>query len=1303
MGVPPAEPAAGPVTGPAAAGTSAADAAGIGPRAHAARARAAVIALGSALIIGTLVWLGYELAAARVPQHRAALEDLIRHETGLAVSFSELSLRWGWYGPEAVFHAVELGEPGGAALLRAPRLIVALDAWSIVRSGRLEARRIRLDSPDINLAVATGGVALPGHAPRHAQPPLLGAGARLLARWRGGRIDIDGGSVRTLGGNGAPAVTLSIRHARLQRLGDEWSAEALLALPEPLGAGAHLTVQMHGDPARPELARGALRFEGQRLAFAGWHDLAAGLGVARGLPQAGIGNLELQAQFAAGHVASANGRISAEGLEWAAVAPGSGALALERVSGRWQLARRGGQWHLSVDSLELEAARADAAAAPQDAATASLADVPRAVPPPASITLDADAQGDRAYGRVQHAPTTVLAAIARWYAPQPALAHVAFGGQVRELSFYWSAQRPAGTRLVTFADLEDLSVGSGSVGVRLSGLTAHVSGVDASFVADLQGHGAELAVARAQPFVLEQLEVGARLRVAAGGGDWRLSADDLEIRRAAMSVALRGALDGDIRGGPRHVDVHASLKDGDVTVLTALLGPRALGTLGAAGQLTAGRIESGDLSWRGPLGGAFPWSIAGGEFNGALTLREASLAAHDDWPGADDITAHIDWRGPRFHAAIAEARNGTFRLSAASLDWDARATHAQRFAGRLAGSAQQALEWLHTHPRIASWAPALGDIDLRGDTLIDVEASVPPAPAPVAGAPPRVRVAVLLDGGTLRAVAGLPAIEALHGTLGFAAGHLQRSTLIGKWLGGPVSLGVAERRDRGLTTLTISARGLMDARRAVQAAGGDADNAQLAGSAEWSALLTLVGSADPRRSGWELHADSSLLGVASRLPEPFAKSAGTALPLHIEMQPQADGGQLHVSLGDRLRAVAALTRSGDTWRIERGAVRLAASVPPLPEEPVVLLDGHLSRLDLPACFALWREAGRDAALPQLRARVTAGQLLAGTRAFPEVSVVADAAQGAGGLELESDGFSASVRWPTPGDSRPARVHLASFNLSQPADPMLAAALGRALAPATEIVIDDFHWQGRPLGSLALTLAVHADVLELSNVRLSGAAAQAHGSARCQDTMCHLTMSLDSTDAAAALTVFGLRPDIDARQAHIEGEIGWSAGAPTPLATIYGHLHMQLEDGATRVGGSGQPFALLSVPALVASGAGVAGAADEEQPVLHFARLSADYELRDGVASTSDLHFDGDAEILMRGRIGLVDADYDEQAWVLRGEERLPAAVRRLGPTPRVAAAWLSLRELFGEAAPDRARATLRLRGTWNDPTVTPAE
>jgi uncharacterized protein YhdP len=201
----------------------------------------------------------------------------------------------------------------------------------------------------------------------------------------------------------------------------------------------------------------------------------------------------------------------------------------------------------------------------------------------------------------------------------------------------------------------------------------------------------------------------------------------------------------------------------------------------------------------------------------------------------------------------------------------------------------------------------------------------------------------------------------------------------------------------------------------------------------------------------------------------------------------------------------------------------------------------------------------------------------------------------------------------------------------------------------------------------------------------------------------VSFRLESTNAAEALADFGFAPEVSASHAYFEGQLSWSPQAAAPLATLGGSLHMRLEDGTMGSAGdtAGVPFALLSVPALLAALS--PESTDLHPSALHFSRFSADYQVRDGQAATLGLHFDGDAEILVRGRVGLSDGDYDEQAWILRGEDRLPAAVRRLGPSPRVAALWLSLRELFGANAAAPAPATLRLRGPWSDPIVMPVK
>src|SRR5215471_11661702 len=115
--------------------------------------RAALLGVFGVGAVLTLILFAYELALARIPQHRAALERIVRAQTGLDIRFGELGLRWGWYGPEAVFRQVELDEPDSTqALLRAPELVVGFDAWRTLRSGHPEAGRIELVAPEIDLS-----------------------------------------------------------------------------------------------------------------------------------------------------------------------------------------------------------------------------------------------------------------------------------------------------------------------------------------------------------------------------------------------------------------------------------------------------------------------------------------------------------------------------------------------------------------------------------------------------------------------------------------------------------------------------------------------------------------------------------------------------------------------------------------------------------------------------------------------------------------------------------------------------------------------------------------------------------------------------------------------------------------------------------------------------------------------------------------------------------------------------------------------------------------------------------------------
>jgi uncharacterized protein YhdP len=1214
-----------------------ADAAGPGLPGARSHVRMALLALAGVALLGALALLAYALAASQVPQQRATLESLVRAETGLDVRFRELRVRWGWYGPEAVFRAVELREPGDdRLLLAAPELVAGVDLWRMLRSGELAVGRITLVNPDIDLTRAAPMAAV--RAAPGAAVPARGAmdPARLLAHWRGSRVDVVGGTLRA-----APAgvaFAADIRHLQLRRLGGDWSADALLALPASLGAAVHAQLALRGDARQNGNLAGTLTLSGTRLELAGWHALFASLPASQYLPSAGRGEVTVRLALAEGAVVRADGSVEAAGIAWPAALAAAPDLALARLTASWHLERAGADWHLAVQPL----------------------------------------------------------------APVPLrIAGFALAGTVGAAHFDWSSAPAAGTQPRASAELRDVSVIAPGGALTLAGLDAHLAGTGRALVAELRSNHARLLRGGDPVPVAADLAVSGRLTLEDSGHGWRLGARELEMRADQARFSASGTLAG-VDGAPAVLEAHAAMSAVPVALLRELLGARTLAALGpVAGELTDGRIVHAEVSARGALDRPLPWSGAQREFRGALELADATLLNAGEWPDLSGLDAHLDWRGERVRARVARASAGGFRLAAARGEWDARDAILTRLSGRLSGPLEEARAWLRDHPQLAAGAASAGKLDLSGATLIDFELRRAANRAP---AVPDARyvshVTALLDGARLRPVAGLPAIEALRGTLAFADGHVRRSTITGQWLGGPVALTVGERREPDAAALSISGRGTVSVGEALRAAGAaNAAGGLLEGRTEWSADLRIVPGAAGAPTGWRAHADSSLIGVTSRLPEPFAKTAAAALPVHLELAGDEAAGELHVALGERVRGVAEVRRRGELWQVERGALNLAPAAPMLtagpvlPAGPEMRISGSVGRLDLGAYAALWRELARDAAWPMLSVDLTAAELRAGERSFAGVHVLADRGPGVDRLRLESVDLTGEVRWPATADAaHPVVVHLQRLDLAG-LDPRLTGASLEALGPAVELAVAQLDWHGRPLGALAATLAPRAGAFEVHEPGASGTGDAARGTLACQAALCRARVSLATHDPGAMLERLGLRPDLTAAHGTLSAELAWPADGAPALADLSGTVHLELEDGVAQ--GSAHPAApgtppgLLAVPGLIAA----MGLAQ-----LPFARLTGDFTLGGGEALTSNLHLDGDTEILLHGRVGLTARDYDASFWVLKGEERLPAAVRALPPGARVAALWLSLRELFG--AGGREPAAWRLRGTWDDPMVT---
>jgi uncharacterized protein YhdP len=1268
------------------------------------RARLALLAVAGAVALVLTVAVGYTLAKASVPEHRAALERLVRSYTGLDVRFRELGLRWGWYGPEAVFRQVELDEPPRVRpVLAAPELLVSFDLWATVRSGELTAARITLMSPDIDLTQdspapqAARARAVPGRgrpaAPRAAPAqPRDHARLELLSRWHGGRVDVEGGSIRLPDPSGGEALSLPIGSASLRRAGLSWSATGLCFLPERLGRAARLSLRFSGDPARPASLSGQLRFTGTRLRLAGWRQLVADLpGTQRLLPVEGAGDIELTAGFAHGQLTTSTGKARLAGLALAPATDG-GPLELPVLAGRWQLARGAAGLSLTVSRLSLGSASAA----------------------PALLTLSASPDLRRLSGDLSGAPLKPVMDIARALAPHLLLPGLTLSGEVRELYFDWDESRPQGRVLSTAATLTGVSLAPSSQAFVLGGLALTVWGSEGELTVAGESGDGSLVLAQAAEHPLTGLAVSQELHVRRGGAGWEITVPRFTLARAGARLSLHGSLHGGPAGQPQ-IALQGELTGADIPQLAALSGHSTAAFGAVASHLTAGRIEAAQLSLSGPLDQRLLLADPRG-FTGSLTVRDSVLSGGDLWPDARGLAARVDWRGADIHAQLLEGSAGAFRFESGQARWNALGRGPTQVTGRVRGRLEDVVAWLRSHPALAAHASQAGELDLAGGARLDLSVRVPSDADAARGAAVKAQVVAVLTDGQLRPMAGLPAISALAGTLRLTDGRLARSTLTGRWLGGPVILHLSQARLHAVPVLTVAGHGTLDARE-ITLGNLPAESQGLGGTSDWSGELSFVAGGGGQ---WRAHAEASLAGIASALPEPLAKPAGMPLPLRVAAQGTSSQASLRASLGDRLRsilALKALPEAASGWVIERGDVRLGPGTASLPRESVLRFAGRAARAELPPYLALWQQLRRSPVPPAVRAQMAVSDLAIAGQHYGPVRIGIERRGHLDTLTLDSPALAGTAEWPVPGESADASATLRFARLTLPdvAAPGAAPLVLAALGPAARVTVDDLVWSGHSLGSLSgsLTARLPADPqearLDIENLTLTGPSQQAQGSLRCRATLCRLTAALTTRDAAASLRDFGFRPELSAAHGTLSAELSWPVAAPAPLAAaLEGHVALSLTGGATAVlpapdrGGTqdGVPFPLLSVPALMAA-ALVPGSAQDSGPApLRFASLSGDFEVQGGQARTTNLHFDGDAEILVRGRLGLLSRDYDQQAWILRGGERLPAALRRFGPIQGVAAVWLGLRDLFS-GEPGSRRAALHLQGSWDDPIVRP--
>lgn len=822
---------------------------------------------------------------------------------------------------------------------------------------------------------------------------------------------------------------------------------------------------------------------------------------------------------------------------------------------------------------------------------------------------------------------------------------------------------------------------------------------------------------------------------------WHIGIDPLDLAGEGYAGQLRGELvlpDGE--DSPL-VDIYTRIDHADVTATNLFL-PASISSNTRAWldrALVSGQIDGGSALIRGRLAD-WPFIHHEGRFEAQVALSGLTVDYAEGWPRLQNADATARFVDNSMQVQVSGGTAKGVQLLQAIAGIADFSDPVMTLDAKVSGSGQSLLDLARTTPIAKKQNDALSKIQLGGQIDAGFQLSLPLGKSDD----------LTLSGQAQISNADLSAPEwklqlaDLDGPLQFDAEGLHA---------GPLSANVRGQP----STLDLRIGGASHDPR-TELAARLSGNFSLADLAQDQPSLIWIGEASTGRAPFQigfdiqrgavgeaarqqLSVDSSLDGIALKLPAPLAKPAAGSLPLHLTMGLPISGSKVDVSLGDRLRGRFAL---GNADRPLAAALTLGGGAPAQLPSRGLRIRGSTNRLDLSG----WVQntiagSGSDDAGPTLESldvraehAMLFGQDFAHMRiqASPQpdgLSLDADSAGLAGHFKVATDlskrGITAQLKrlyWPrdkapppTPG-SAPSKADAAAkaAKAAKPAKAAPAAGdpartgIDPSVLPAFHLVVDDLRLGEAKLGQARLETwstpkGMHIDQLRaLSRSVQITASGDWTGSANNSHT--HMRIDFAAQSLGSLLGTLGFDGIVDGGTTRAHLDASWP-GAPSSitLSNMDGKLAVKVSDGRipeVPAPGVGRLLGLVSLAELPRRLGLDFG--DVFGKGFGFDSITGDFALGNGNATTNNLEIQGSAaQIRITGRTGLRVHDYDQQVRVVPHVGNTLPVVGAVVGGPVGAAAGFAVQGLLGSGLNKAASARYSITGTWNKPVMTMVE
>ncbi len=1008
-----------------------------------------------------------------------------------------------------------------SACWRAPRAAASRpDIWQLLRSGKLLAGRIEVDSPAISVvrlgparfAVASeielGGENSPTASLRLSDLPA----GRLVIRHA--LLSLENWNTQL------PQLTLQGVDIDVRRDARELALSFSAQMPPALGGSVSFEGHLRGSGEMQNLAWDALA-KARAISFPGWH---------RFLPEAlsnldsGSGAFDITARGQGATLARADVVFGATNVVMRM--PEGPVDKFDQMSGALALTHGGDQWSLS--GRRVRVGRRE----PESAFDVSWQETQGGL-----LRVQARADYLRAESLLPltgFLPQKELRDRLREAAPSGEWRDVSMALQRTQLSDPWQMRVQARFQHAGIAAL------NGAPGVR--GIAGSIAGNERGghLIIDTNTAVFHWPTQFPRAVQLEQLKANIY---------WKRTAGELLI--ASPDWQLKNH-DGEIHG---QAAWHQPA-DGSSPVLTLVGGMQSGNAGDARYYLPNGLIEGGTLAWlnqaflaghlrasllfQGPVR-KFPFRDGSGIFLARCAIDGMTLNYSDGWAPVENLSATAEFRNEGMSAHMSGAHIGDLLLESGDAHFPDFSNGELKVHATARGDASSALSFLRATPLEAITDHAFSSVDASGPLAASVDLFLPFKDF--------ARRQVLIHGRLERASVGRPGSQTkatdVAGEFDIDGGQVARADIHGQLLGGAFQMQARAPRNKPVTRTQLEFRGSMTA-EALRAALGMPASLGLSGETDWRAVLKITPEPARERS---LRISSTLVGFEMKLPAPLDKNASTPLPSWLEIQwPDSGAPQGSFALGSLVSSSYALQPDSAGMRLAHASMSFGGRESGAGEAQILNIGGSVQRLDLGGWLRLGGQAQDTKPLSYYmrHAKLDVAELDYLGLAFRDVSLDLQVGERSSRINVGGPNVSGSITIPGEDNSAEPwnlqfdRLHFdvadadnssaggGTENIPADADPHAM--------PAVNFHAKQLIWGERQFGDVSATLAKVEEGVALKTLKVAAPtfAVSAQGEWRAKDQgVSRIKGELTSTDVQGTLKDLGYADVIQAKSGKLE--------------------------------------------------------------------------------------------------------------------------------------------------------------------------